>query len=75
MFISEFHFFQLEETHVFIFADIVLKMFYKHGIPRSEKEPTLKALKLSKNYFDLLVYISQIIDCYIHNSANVLQLS
>ena len=47
MLISEFHFFNIEKKHGSIFANIVLKDFYKHGTPRSENEPALKVLKLS----------------------------
>ena len=47
MLLSEFHFFNIEKKHTSIFANIVLKNFYKHGTSRSEKEPALKVLKLS----------------------------
>ena len=38
-----------------------------------KKEPALKVLKLSKNDFVLFVYISEMIDCYIHTLADVFQ--
>ena len=47
MLIPEFHFFNMEKKHATIFAIIVLKIFCKHGTPRSEKEPALKVFKLS----------------------------
>ena len=47
MFISGFHFFNMEKEHASIFANIILKIFCKHGTPRSEKESALKVLKLS----------------------------
>ena len=73
MLISEFHFFNMEKKHTSIFANIVWKNFSEHGTPRSEKEPALKVLKLSKNGFVLFVYISEMIDCYIHTLADVFQ--
>ena len=47
MLISEFHFFNMERNYASIFANIVLKNFCKHGTPRSEKEPSVKVLKLT----------------------------
>ena len=41
MLISEFHFFNMEKKHASIFANIVLKIFCKHGTPRSEKKKKL----------------------------------
>ena len=70
---SEFHVFNTEKKHASIFSNIVLKILCKHGTPRSEKEPALKALKLSLNYFVLFFYISEMIDCYIYTSADVIQ--
>ena len=71
MLISEFHFFNMDKKHASIFANIIWKKFCKHGAPRSEKVPALKVLKLSHNNFVLFVYISEMVDCYTHTSADV----
>ena len=73
MLISKFNFSKMEKKYASFFANIVLKIFCKNAAPRSEKEPALKVLKLSENDFALFVYISEMIGCYKHNSADVLQ--
>ena len=65
--------FQNGEKAASNFANIILKKFCKHGTPGSGKESSLKVLKLSKNEFVLFVSISEMIDCYIHTSADVFQ--
>ena len=51
-------------------CNIVLKNYFKHYTPRSDKEPASKDFKISLNYFVLSFNISEMIDCHIHVFTN-----